>query len=108
MNQQEFEIFEGTTLLTIADKAKDIEIALRIHKDWTDRNQSRLAVTKIRDKANEILALYVDIIQAEMQVEDEEPERTEQITFDPYEDEGNTENDFGFNEDNISDYLGNI
>lgn len=108
MNQQEFEIFEGTTLLTIADKAKDIEIALRIHKDWTDRNQSRITMTKIRDRANEILALYVDIMQAEMQIEEDEPEKIEQIKFDPYEDEEESGDDFGFNEDNISDYLGNI
>lgn len=106
MTHDEFQEFEGTTLLTIADKAKDIEVALRLHKDWTDRNQSRLVMTKIRDKANEILALYIDMMQMEMQVEEEQPERTEQFTFDPYEDEDNTDNGFGFNEDNISDYLG--
>lgn len=86
MNQTEFEQYENEQLLVIADKAKEIEVALRINQDWSDKNNSRLTITKVRDRANEILALYVDIMRAEMEVEEDKP------SYDPYEDEDNNNN----------------
>lgn len=86
MNQTEFEQYENEQLLVIADKAKEIEVALRINQDWSDKNNSRLTITKVRDRANEILALYVDIMRAEMEIEEDKP------SYDPYEDEDNNNN----------------
>ena len=107
MNQEEFEVYKRERLLEVADKSKDIEVALRVHKDWEDINASKIMLTKIRDKVNEMFALYFNIEQMEMSIEEDEPETVQQITFDPYADED--DDGYGGNNggmDNISDYLG--
>lgn len=100
MTQEEFNMYERLTLNNIADKAKDIEVALRIHTDWEDRGQSMTMITRIRDKANEMLDLYKAIMMNEMEIKEEE---TEKPLYNPYEDEdeGNSQNGF-------EDYLGSM
>lgn len=72
MNREEFEDFKTSGLFAISDKMKEIEIISRTPMDFENVTESKIAITKIRDKANEMLALYTEIAFAEMDIKEED------------------------------------
>lgn len=101
MNRNEFEEFKNEQVMLIADKAKEMEIALRVNQDWSTINDSRLILTKVKDRANEALAIYNDILEAEAEIEEET------VRYNPYEEEDNSP--MGYSDyDDATDFLGNF